>query len=191
MKFFRNRRKEFELATSPLLKDLYRMAYWRLGSAQDAEDVVQETYLRAYRSFDTFKTGTNLKAWMIRILLNVVNDTLAKRAKQPIILPMDEELEEVLTVEDQSSSAQDPAMNLTRNELHPDLMSALRQLPSTLLQPLLLRELEEMQYGDIATLLDIPVGTVMSRLFRARRIVKQKLTKGGFGGTEVMNYEVQ
>ena len=190
MLIFRNRRKEFEELTAPLLRDLFRMAYWRLGNVNDAEDVVQETYLRAFRSFKTFKSGTNLKAWMIRILTNVINDHLAKSARQPVLIAIEEELDEVLALQDHSLASEDPALIFAKNELHPDLMKALQQLPSALLQPLLLRELEDMPYGDIATVLDVPVGTVMSRLFRARRIMKTKLIKSGVQ-SEVVNHEMQ
>lgn len=172
---FRNRKKQFEELTCPLGNDLFRLALWRLGNRLDAEDVLQETYLRAYRSFHTFQQGTNLKGWMTRILLNVVNDTLKKRLRQPELLTLDDEGNELESLQSNSYSLQDPALQLTQNELDPQLLDALRRLPSNLLNPLLLRELEDMSYEDIAKTLDVPIGTVMSRLFRARKVVRERL----------------
>lgn len=74
MKFFQNKRKDFEDLTRPIGQDIYRLALWRLANRQDAEDVVQETYLRAFRSFHTFQAGTNVKAWLTKICLNAIND---------------------------------------------------------------------------------------------------------------------
>ena len=90
MKFFNNQKKQFESLTMPLAKDLYRLAFWRLGSKQDAEDVVQETFLRAYRSFKTFEQGTNVKAWLSRILMNVVNDAIKKRLRLPDVSSLED-----------------------------------------------------------------------------------------------------
>ncbi|MDR3617445.1 MAG: sigma-70 family RNA polymerase sigma factor [Candidatus Obscuribacterales bacterium] len=174
MKFFQNRRKEFEKLSLPLGPELFRLAYWRMANMQDAEDVVQEAYLRGFRSFHTFQSGTNIKAWMTRILINVVNDTLKKRIRQPDVLPMDDDCDQSL--EQHSASARDPEVQLIENEIRPDLLEALQKLPTDLLQPLLLRELQEMTYDEIATVLSIPTGTVMSRLFRARRLLRDRLT---------------
>jgi RNA polymerase sigma-70 factor (ECF subfamily) len=173
MKFFQNRRKEFEKLTCSLGPELFRLAYWRLANMQDAEDVVQEAYLRAFRSFNTFQTGTNIKAWMTRILINVINDTLKKRIRQPDLLASEDDYERSL--EQQSAPSNDPEIQLIEKEIRPDLLAALQKLPTDLLHPLLLRELEEMTYDEIASVLGIPTGTVMSRLFRARRLVRDRL----------------
>src|SRR6202044_582109 len=174
MKLFHNRRQEFEKLTWPFGRDLFRLAHWRLGNLQDAEDVVQETYLRAFRSFHTFQSGTNLKGWMTRILLNVVNDTLKKRIRQPDLLTIEDECDDLVSLQDHSATSRDPEIQLIEREIRPDLMDALQRLPISLLQPLLLRELEDMTYGEIATTLDVPTGTVMSRLFRARRVIRDR-----------------
>src|ERR1700722_7674855 len=107
MKLFVNRRKEFEKLTWPLGHDLFRLAYWRLANQQDAEDVVQEAYLRAFRSFHTFQLGTNVKGWMTRILFNVINDTLKKRVREPDLL-VDDECEELVNLQDSSAISRDP-----------------------------------------------------------------------------------
>ncbi|HEY9778442.1 MAG TPA: sigma-70 family RNA polymerase sigma factor [Planktothrix sp.] len=188
---FRSRRKEFEKLTWPLSNELYRLAYWRLGNQQDAEDVLQDTYLRAFRSFHTFQKGTNLKGWMTRILLNVVSDTLKKRARQPDLLTIEEDCDEILNLQDPSASSKNPENQLIEREVRPDLLDALQRLPSSLLQPLLLRELEDMTYSDISAILGIPVGTVMSRLFRARRVLRDRLTQSIANKSEVADRELQ
>lgn len=175
MKFFHNRRKSFEVLTRPFGKDIYRLAFWRLGDRQDAEDVVQETFLRAYRSFHTFEAGTNAKAWLTKICLNVINDFLKKKIRQPDTVPFDASSDEIDSVQSESASLQDPALQLAVNELDPELLLALKKLPGSLLYPLLLRELEDLSYDEIASVLSIPTGTVMSRLFRARRILRERL----------------
>jgi len=177
MNLFHNRRQEFEKLTWPLGPDLFRMAYWRLANSQDAEDAVQDTYLRAYRSFNTFQAGTNVKAWMTRILINVINDTLKKRGRLQDFRADDDEVDELAAIADQSAVAKNPEAQLIEQEIHPDLLSSLQRLPTGLLHPLLLRELEDMTYAEIASILGIPTGTVMSRLFRARRIVREQLAK--------------
>jgi len=174
---FQNRRKEFEKLTWPLGPDLFRMAYWRLANSHDAEDVVQEAFLRAYRSFNSFQPGTNIKAWMTRILINVINDTLKKRGRQLDYLANEDEFDDLKSVADESAAARDPEAQLIEQEINPDLLNALQRLPTGLLHPLLLRELEDMTYAEIATILGIPTGTVMSRLFRARRLVRDQLAK--------------
>jgi RNA polymerase sigma-70 factor (ECF subfamily) len=172
-----NSSKEFEELTLPLGADLFRLAYWRLANKQDAEDVVQETYLRGFRSFHTFAPGSNIKSWMTRILFNVINDLFRKRRRQTDIITLDETGDEIASMQAESATLQDPQDQVMDAEIQPDLLEALRRLPTSLLYPLLLRELEEMTYQEIATILDIPVGTVMSRLFRARRIVRDYLTE--------------
>ena len=193
MKLFHNRRKEFEKLTWPLGHDLFRLAYWRLSNQQDAEDVVQEAYLRAFRSFHTFQLGTNVKGWMTRILLNVINDTLKKRVRQPDLLTIDDDCDELMSQQDQSPISRNPEIQLIEREIRPDLLDALQQLPTALLHPLLLRELEDMTYAEISATLGIPTGTVMSRLFRARRVVRDRLSKNEKGTIkpEVADHELQ
>ncbi len=177
MKFFQSKRKQFEELTKPFGQDIYRLALWRLSNQQDAEDVVQETFLRAYRSFHTFQSGTNAKAWLTKISLNVINDLLKKKIRQPDTVSFDIEGDEIESLQSDSISLQDPALQLMMNEFDPALLLALRKLPVSLLYPLLLRELEDLSYEEIASILAIPTGTVMSRLFRARRIVRDRLTE--------------
>jgi RNA polymerase sigma-70 factor, ECF subfamily len=175
--FFSNPRKEFEKLTMPLNIELYRFAYCRLGNKQDAEDAVQEAYLRAYRSFNTFAKGTNIKAWMMRILINVVRDAVMKRTKQVPTVEMDDQFDTLELLESTSASFSDPQEIYQKDALEPELLQALHSLPTNLLHPLLLREIDDMSYADIAETLGLPQGTVMSRLFRARKVLRLELTK--------------
>jgi RNA polymerase sigma-70 factor, ECF subfamily len=172
-----SQRKQFEDLTMPFAKELYRLAFWRLGSRLDAEDAVQETFLRAYRSFKTFEKGTNVKAWLNRILINTVNDSLRKKIQCPDTSSFDENSEEIDSIQSQSSSLRDPELMMIEQDCDSALLLVLQKLPSTLLQPLLLRELQDMSYEEISTVLGIPQGTVMSRLFRARRTLRDRLSE--------------
>jgi len=174
---FNSSRKNFEKLTWPLSQHLFQLAHWRLGNRLDAEDVLQETYLRAYRSFHTFQPGSNLKAWMTKIMLNVVNDLFKKRHLHPEVLDLDDDALELEGLQSESESLQSPEVQIMENEIDPALFEALQKLPTALLYPLLMRELEDMSYADIATTLSIPVGTVMSRLFRARRVLRSRLSE--------------
>ncbi len=176
MKLFRNQRKEFEELTKVVTTDIFRLALFRIGNRQDAEDIVQDTFLRAYRSFHTFQKGTNFKAWMTKIALNAVNDSLKKRIRLSESTTHDD-YDEIDSMKSESESLQDPQVQLSSNEFDPELLHALQKLPSTLLNPLLLRELEDLTYDEIAAALSIPVGTVMSRLFRARKVLRERLMK--------------
>jgi RNA polymerase sigma-70 factor (ECF subfamily) len=167
----------------PFAGPLFGLARFRLSSVQDAEDAVQEAYLRAYRSFGTFQPGSNMRAWMFKILLNVINDMLAKTQREVPRALLDDSMEELELQPSSSGSLRDPQVQLEEKEFDPDLVAALACLPPTLLQPLLLRELEDFTYQDIASVLDIAQGTVMSRLFRARQLVRKQLNKRK-GGTE-------
>jgi RNA polymerase sigma-70 factor (ECF subfamily) len=119
---------------------------------------------------------------MTRILLNVINDNLKKRLRQPDTLAIDDENDELGSLKEPSPG---PEEQLSRDEISTDLLNALKRLPSSLLNPLLLRELEDLSYAEIAGMLDIPQGTVMSRLFRARKLVKGELTKSTDDATKM------
>ncbi|HEY9714637.1 MAG TPA: sigma-70 family RNA polymerase sigma factor [Chroococcales cyanobacterium] len=190
---FRSPRKRFEELALPHAQALFRLAHFRLGNRLDAEDAVQDAYLRAFRSFHTFQAGTNINAWLTRILLNVINDALKRRLQHVDALSVENDDPGLEAIESQSSSLRDPAVQLSEKELQPELLSALQKLPTSLLDPLLLRELEEMTYEEIAVALNIPTGTVMSRLFRARKVVRERLSgqKSGPVKQEVRDDELR
>ena len=165
----RSKQKRFKDLTYGYFESLYRMAYARLSNAEDTEDVLQETYLKAFRAFDTFKEGTNAKAWLIQILLNTIRDHIRKEHRTVQAIPLDE------TIHITNQQFPSPEQQLCASELDTRLLEALRSLPETFLSPLLLRELQSFSYQEIASALDIPIGTVMSRLSRARDLLRSKL----------------
>jgi RNA polymerase sigma-70 factor (ECF subfamily) len=163
----------------PLLPALYNLAHWLSQNTVDAEDLVQETFLKALRGFDSFEQGSNFKAWIFRILRNTY---LTSRSGLAALRTVS--LEEVL--QERSESGPDiypegaidrltPEISLTRLADRAVLQSAMEKLPPLLLEVILLCDVEEMKYKEIAGMLDIPIGTVMSRIARARAHLRQSL----------------
>ena len=160
----RGRRHEFEAQALPHLDALYRTARRVLGDPSRADDVVQEVYLRAWRSFDTFKTGTNCRAWLFKILLNCVHDHRRRVMSQVI----DDRSEEIL---ERQEAPREIAPELSDEEV----LKALDRLPRQSREILLLADVEGLAYKEIAKMLEVRIGTVMSRLSRARRRLRGAL----------------
>lgn len=169
---FRRREKTIELEKSlySYAQKLYRLAYARLGHAQDAEDIVQETYLKAFRALDSFKEGTNAEAWLVQILLNTVRDHYRHVKRTAPTMSLDESDEA-----SKSRPTKSPEQQFIDNEFDETVLSAMKATPEWLLTPLLLREIHDMSYKELAEILDVPIGTVMSRLSRARLFLRQQL----------------
>ncbi|HEY9775467.1 MAG TPA: sigma-70 family RNA polymerase sigma factor [Planktothrix sp.] len=150
---------------------LFRIAYARLGNAHDAEDAVQETYLKAFRSISNFRAGTNMKAWLTQILINTIRDAYRRSNHRAEAVDLDEALGDGADV----PTFPGPEEILCDDEIDPDLSIALKTMSETLAIPLILREAYEATYEEIANILDIPKGTVMSRLSRARTRLRELL----------------
>jgi RNA polymerase sigma-70 factor, ECF subfamily len=167
----------FEDLALPLFDQLYNFAHWMTQDASEAEDLVQETYAKALRGFSSFQPGTNFRAWMFRILRN---SFLSSKTGLRESVAIDEEKEETLAAESPSPEALVIAQS--DREL---LQQALAELPARFREILLLCEVEEMSYQEIGLTLAIPIGTVMSRLSRARKalrgVLRQKLAGGAHG----------
>lgn len=160
----------FEELAMPLLDSLYHYARWLVHNQNDAEDLVQETYLKALRHFTSFQPGTNFRAWMYRILRNTfLTSRTGLRAASTVSLDSAEEGFE-LAVEMQTPET--ILMNHSNSQL---VQSAIDNLPVHYREALVLCDVEEMSYREIAEILQIPIGTVMSRLARARKIVRESL----------------
>ena len=161
----------------PLFDQLYNFARWLTQDPSEAEDLVQETYAKALRGFSSFQAGTNFRAWMYRILRN---SFLNSRTGLGTAVPFDEEEHETAAV-DRST----PESVLIAQASRETVQQALSELPLHFREILLLCEVEEMSYQEIAEALAIPQGTVMSRLFRARKalrgLLQQKLPGGRHG----------
>jgi RNA polymerase sigma-70 factor (ECF subfamily) len=169
----------FEELALPLLSSLYNVAFWLCRNATDAEDLVQETFLKALRGFDTFEPGTNFKAWIFRILRNTYLTSRAGLAARRTV-----SLEDELNEGGESGPAQYPEAAVDRQTPETNLLqiadrtalnAAMETLPPPLLEVILLCDVEEMKYREIATALEIPIGTVMSRIARARLALRLAL----------------
>jgi len=163
----------------PLFPSLYNVAVWLCRNPTDAEDLVQETFLKALRGFATFEPGSNFKAWIFRILRNTWLTSRSGLAAQRTIA-LEDELESrnesgPAPVPEGAIDRQTPELNLIRLSDQAALRDAMEKLPSPLLEVILLCDIEEMKYREIAIVLDIPIGTVMSRIARARRALRESL----------------
>lgn len=172
----RKNHRRFKELMYPYYGDLYRFAYSRLGNSQDAEDAVQDTFVKAFKAFDNFNDQAKPKAWLSCILINTIRDHIRKSNRSPKTVPI-EQVVQPENPDDAFSRAhlQDPSMIVSSGEVDPELLEALAELPDTFLNPLLLREIHDCTYQEIAAYLDIPIGTVMSRLSRARSILRDRL----------------
>ncbi|HVS02267.1 MAG TPA: sigma-70 family RNA polymerase sigma factor [Thermoanaerobaculia bacterium] len=169
----------FEVAAMPYLDSLYNAAYRMSRNPQDAEDLVQETYFKAYKYYDKFEEGTNLKAWLFKILKNTfINSYRKKQATPPKADFADiEESFESIVSDEATGQLKDPEEELLTNVLDEDVQRAMDELPHDYRMVVLLADLEGFSYKEIAEILDIPVGTVMSRLYRGRRLLESALLK--------------
>ena len=165
-----NRSAAFEQLALPLFASLYNHAHWLTRNPSEAEDLVQETFTRALGAFDSFKPETNFKAWIFRILRNSFLTTRSGIAASRTVF-----LEDQPDTLDTTASGPTPEDILLRLDNQAALQTALEQLQSPLREALLLCDVEEIKYKDIALILDVPIGTVMSRISRARRALRQLL----------------
>jgi RNA polymerase sigma-70 factor (ECF subfamily) len=156
----------------PLFASLYNFAHWQTHNREEAEDLVQETYLKALKGFASFQPGTNFRAWMFRILRNAfLTSRTGLMAANTV--PLDSE-DEVLVPQEQET----PESILLLRSSQEMIEAAIKELPYFYREVLLLADVEDMSYQEIAEALSIPIGTVMSRLARARKLVRHSL-KGG------------
>jgi len=158
------RRAEFEAACLPFMRPLYGAAVRMTRRPDDASDLVQETFLRAYRTFDGFQRGTNAKAWLFTILYSVFVNRYHKERRAPESVPLDEVDERFL-----ASRESDEASRSRRAVTTEDLEAAILDLSETFRTAIVLVDIEGLTYEEAAAALDCPVGTVRSRLSRGRR----------------------
>jgi RNA polymerase sigma-70 factor (ECF subfamily) len=160
----------FEELAMPLFDQLYNFAHWLTQNRDEAEDLVQETYVKALKGFSSFQLGTNFRAWMYRILRNTfLTSRTGLRATSTVPLDAEEDGPE-LAVEKET-----PETILMKSSNSQLMQSAIDNLPVHFREILLLCEVEEMSYQEIAETLSIPIGTVMSRLSRARKALRDGL----------------
>jgi RNA polymerase sigma-70 factor (ECF subfamily) len=162
----------FEDLAMPLFDSLYNFARWTTRNSNDAEDLVQETYLKALRNFASFRPGTNFRAWMFQILRNTFLSSCSKLERRMTVAMDSEEDGPELAVE--TVTPETILMSRSSSQL---MQRAIDDLPVHYRETLLLCEVEEMSYQEIAEILSIPIGTVMSRLARARKAVRVAIQK--------------
>ena len=174
-----DRKSEFEDVALPFMDALFNLALNLTRNRKDAEDLVQEAYLRAYRFFDSYKPGTHIKAWLFRILRNTfINRYRAQKARPEevdfgkIEATYERTIEEVFLRDHAPPSPEDVVLE---GVLDAEVDQALAQLPEEYRTVVLMALLEEMSYKEIAAALSIPIGTVMSRLHRGRKILQASL----------------
>ena len=166
--FFRpkSRVEDFEAAAMPHLADLYRSASFLVRNSTDAEDLVQEVYLEAWKSFHRFEAGTNCRAWLFKIMFHRLHHFRRRLIK-------DSKVEGFASSWDQENLvAAIPIPQEIRDE---DILQALSKLPLEYREVVLMADVEEFSYKEVAENLEIPLGTVMSRLSRGRRLLRQGL----------------
>jgi RNA polymerase sigma-70 factor (ECF subfamily) len=169
-------RREFEKLALPYLDDLFAVALRYTHNPADAEDLVQETILRAYAAWDRFIPGSNCRAWLLRILTNsFINVYRRGRSHRKFAQRPGDEPVTAFYGEATRDRAGDPEGVLVHDKLGDEVSRALAELSDDYRVVVVLADLEGLKYKEIATVLGVPVGTVMSRLFRARRQLEEKL----------------
>ena len=163
------RSRRFEVIVLPHLDAAYNLARWLTRSDHDAEDVVQESFLRAYRFFDGFH-GESGRAWLLSIVRNTCYTWLQQNRKQDLLTPFDEESHSIGST-DPDRPSNNPEAILVRNDELRFLNRALATLPLEFREVVVLRDLEDLSYKEIAEVSAIPIGTVMSRLARGRKML--------------------
>ena len=178
-----SRLDEFEQVALPHRRDLFRTASRLLGDRERAEDVLQEVYLQAWKSYDRFEAGTNIRAWLYKILFNSVHHYRRKWFNSRMVKDGEELLESVV------ASPEAVPESLTDK----DILAALERLPLEYKGVILLADVDEFSYKEIAQVLEIPMGTVMSRLSRARRLLREQLVEvaASYGIGRTMQKEQQ
>jgi RNA polymerase sigma-70 factor (ECF subfamily) len=171
-------KRRFEDEALPLLDSLYAGALRMTRNPADAEDLVQDTMVRAYRAFNRFEPGTNLKAWLFRIMTNAYINTYRKKQREPQKISQDDVEEFDLY---QELKNRDPNYEATPETLvldslvDSDIIKAIDELPDQFRMAVVLSDVEGFSYAEMAEIMDVPMGTVMSRLHRGRKALQKRL----------------
>jgi RNA polymerase sigma-70 factor, ECF subfamily len=172
-----SRQKTFVDEMLPHMDSLYNYALWLTNEHNAANDLIQDTYLKAYRFFDKYEQGTNARAWLYRIMKNSYINDYRKKTREPDNLEFDESEYSYLDTKHSSLDTTDVRELLYRNLLDDDISGALSNLPENFRTAIVLRDIEGLTYEELAEFFDIPIGTVRSRLHRARKALGEKLVE--------------
>ena len=171
-------RVRFEEEALDLADQVYRVARRMVSSREEAEDLMQETYARAFRSWKSYQPGTNLRAWLLRILTNLNIDRGRRVQRSPDMQPLEEGDYFLYNKLEESTQAPNPDEERVIARLsQDDAVTALSAVPHDFRDAIVLVDIGDFSYNEAAQILDVPVGTVMSRLHRGRRILKQELAE--------------
>ncbi len=175
-------REQFQKEAFPFMDEMYASALRLTRQPQNAEDLVSEVYTRAWKSYEQFEQGTNMRAWLYRILTNAYINQYRKKQREPGIVPLDQpqggdpEGAEGGTLYDKlADTAAKPEDTLATRFLDRDIRKAIESLPEEFRMVVLLCDVQLFSYQDTAEMLEIPIGTVRSRLFRGRRLLQKIL----------------
>jgi RNA polymerase sigma-70 factor, ECF subfamily len=170
-------RVRFEEDALALSDQVYRVARHLVRDPQEADDLMQETYARAFRSWRSFTPGTNLRAWLLRILTNLNIDRGRKQQRSPDFQPLEEGDYFLYNKLEETSDGPTDEERVVERLSQDDVVTALSSVPHDFRDVVVLVDIGDFTYADAAQILDIPVGTVMSRLHRGRRILKQAMAE--------------
>ncbi len=169
------KQEDFEEEIIPHLDALYNFALRLTSDPNDAEDLVQDTIVKAFRFFSSYEKGTNAKAWLFRILKNSYINNYRKQSKQPNQVDYDEVATFYETIRAERTDTSDLEDRMFRELIDDDISNALEELPEDFRTVVLLCDVEGFTYEEIANMLDVPIGTIRSRLHRGRNLLKAEL----------------
>ncbi|NTW51827.1 MAG: sigma-70 family RNA polymerase sigma factor [Chlorobiaceae bacterium] len=169
------KQKEFQQEAITHIHALYNYALHLTMNPSDAEDLVQETYLKAYKFFNSFERGTNCKAWLFKILKNNYINKFRKNAREPGKVDYDLIKDFYHTIKDVQSDTTEAESDFFHSLLHEEVYQALQSLPEEFREVIQLCDIEGFTYEEIANMVESPIGTVRSRLYRGRKLLRAKL----------------
>lgn len=156
---------DFESEAMPLMQDVYRVALWLSRDVSEAEDLTQETFTQAFKSFHRYEKGTNCRAWLMTILHHTNSKRLRKLSRLRIVEDVDEQIAARVPFEP-------PVPHGITDE---DILGALKRLPEQFRHVVIMTDVEDFAYKEVSAILDVPIGTVMSRLHRGRKLLRAEL----------------
>ncbi|WP_138432019.1 sigma-70 family RNA polymerase sigma factor [Fodinibius saliphilus] len=171
------KQEDFEEEIIPHLDAMYNFALRLTSDPSDAEDLVQDTIVKAFRFFSSYEKGTNAKAWLFRILKNSYINNYRKKSKQPSQVDYDEVATFYETIRAERTDTSDLEDKMFRDLIDDDISNALEELPEDFRTVVLLCDIEDFTYEEIANMLDVPIGTIRSRLHRGRNLLKDQLVE--------------
>lgn len=171
-------KERFEREALIHLNSVYRLAISMTNNEEEAKDITQETMLKAFRFFHTFQEGTNCKAWLFKILINtLINKKRKKKIEHSFMEELDITNSDATEIIEQSRYYNEPQDEIIKKLTHEDIMKIVEILPKDYRTAVILADIEGFSYREISEIMDCPIGTVMSRLFRGRKFVRTKIIK--------------